>query len=214
METFSILIVICEWAAFSAWAVHYRQAWEQKYRLFPVYLGTLACTELANLLFWKSDNSLTNIIVNHFNVPLQFIFWYWFLIYEIKTKRRNIFWTFGFIYLSFYIAERCSVFVRPVNFDSFSYGIGILFLIAAIIMRIRVFFRWEQVISYQRTVIFWILIALILYYIGSFPYQNFRNYFWNVKKHYELAYLLHYISLALNCIMYLLFAFSARWKIR
>lgn len=213
MRTEHILIVSCEWIAFLAWVFNYARLKEPKYRVFVFYLGFLAGTELANLLLWRSNSSPTNWIVNHVNVPVQFFFWYYFLLYKYDKNRRIVFYSFVVLYAAAYVSEQVQLFTKPVNFDSFSYGIGVLLLLSAIVIAIKDFFWSEKVARYQRETIFWMLIGLTVYYMGSFPYQLFKNYFWSDPKMYDRAYLLYYTSGGLNCIMYLFFAYSVRWKI-
>jgi drug/metabolite transporter (DMT)-like permease len=213
MRIDAIILVLCEIIAFTFWAINYKKIKEVKYKLFTFYLGIIAFTELANLLFHSSNGGFTNFVIMHLIIPLQFIFYYYFLLYKEKTKKTKLLLsTFSVIYICFFIAERMNLLVAPVNFDSLSYGVGNLFLIAAIIISLKIIFTESNVIEFNKNSFFWIIMGLIVFYIGSFPYQNFRNYFWSKPSYNNLAYTLHYLSQAFDSIMYLLFAYAVKWK--
>jgi hypothetical protein len=209
-----IIVAVCELIAFIPWAINFKKLKEIKYKLFTLYLGLIVAGELANIFFHKSDESWSNILVMHFMVPVQFIFLFYFLIYNPQNKLKLLAAIFTIIYLSFFIAERLNFFIRPTNFDSLSYGVGALLLIAAIIIAIVNIFKSGNPMEYNQNTLFWIIMGLIIYYIGSFPYQNFRNFFWSTPSYGNTAYFLHYLSQAFNCIMYLLFAYSVKWEIK
>jgi hypothetical protein len=209
MKTVIIIIVILEWAAFLAWLFHYKKNLACKHKLLTGYLGFLAITELLNLLFHNGDNSITNIIVMKINVPLQIVFLLFFLLFE---KYKKIFFCFSIIYLTLYCLEEINV--LPINsiFKSFSYGIGNLLLITALLISVYQFLYSEKVLAFYTYADFWIIIGLIIYYIGSFPYYNFNNYLWAEKARHNLAYNLYYTTQALNCFLYFIYTFAAKWK--
>ena len=213
MRLDSILVAACELTAFASWAVNFKKFRELKNKLFTVYLSIIVVTELANIFFATSINSLYNIIVTHFNVPMQFIFLFYFLVYKPKKINRVIVILFTAIYLAFFITERLNFFVRPANFDSLSYGVGCLLLISSILIAIINIFKFDDPLAYNQNTLFWIIMGLIIYYIGSFPYQNFRNFLWSHDSYTNTTYLLHYLSQTFNCIMYLLFAYAVKWKL-
>ena len=74
-------------------------------------------------------------------------------------------------------------------------------------------FNASNFVKHNQTTKFWIMMGLIIFYVGAFPYQNFRNFLWSNPDYYRMAYFLHYLSQAFSCIMYLSFAYSVKWKI-
>lgn len=207
----SVIVVLCELVAFLSWAIYYKSIRENKLKLFTFYLAVIACIELLNLLF-NATTIWANALVLYVNIPLQFLFWIYFLIYRTGKSSAFTAVAFMFIYLFFFVSERLHFFLLPVNFDSFSYGIGNLLLIVSVIMALINIFKTGNPVIFNQTVVFWILIGLIIFYIGSFPYENFRNFFWSKPSYYKMAYFLHYLSQVFNCIMYLLFAYAVKWK--
>jgi hypothetical protein len=209
----AIAVVVCELIAFASWVVNYTRIKELKYKLFAFYLGIIAIIELLNLLY-DLPTAWPNMLVLYVNVPLQFCFLFYFLLYKRGGKKAILPVVFMCVYLFFFLTERYHFFTLPVNFDSLSYGIGNLLLIAAIVILLADIFRNNDPVVYNKTPLFWILIGLIIFYIGSFPYHNFRNFFWSQKSYYQTAYFLHYTSQVFNCMMYLLFAYAVKWKIK
>ncbi len=213
MRLDSVFVAACELTALAFWTVHFKKIKELKYKIFTGYLGIIVITELANILFSNSDYSWYNQIVMHFNVPMQFIFLFYFLVYQPKKLNRIIVLAFAGIYLGFFLTERLNFFGRPDYFDSLSYGVGCLLLICSILIAITNIFKFADPLAYNQNTFFWIIMGLIIYYMGSFPYQNFRNFLWSHDAYTRTAYLLHYVSQTFNCIMYLLFAYAIKWKL-
>lgn len=206
------LVVTCELIAFITWILYFSRWKEIRYKLFTIYLGIISVSELLNLLFSLSDNSVWNIWVLHVNIPIQFIFLMYFLLYGKNRKHNFILALFIGIYIFFFVMERLHIFVLPVNFDSMSYGIGNLLLTVSLIIALLSLFRQNDPQAYNHPMLFPIIAGMIVFYLGSFPYQNFRNIFWGNPAYYKTGYFLHYLSQAFNCIMYLSFAYSVKWK--
>jgi hypothetical protein len=202
-------IVALEWLAFFAWLFQYKKNQASKYTLLTGYLGFLAITELLNLCFHNGDTGITNLIVMKINVPLQIVFLLYFLLTE---KYKKLFFSFSIIYLFLYCLEETTILPNNSVFKSFSYGIGNLFLIVALLIAVYQFLYSSKVVSFYSYADFWIIIGLIVYYIGSFPYYNFQNYLWAEKSRYNLAYTLYRITQILNCLLYLTFTFASKWK--
>lgn len=211
MRIDSAIVVLCELIALASWGMHYKSIQERKLKLFTFYLSVISCIELLNLLL-NSTTIWANALVLYVNIPLQFLFWIYFLIYRPRKFSAIAAIIFMLIYFFLFAAERLHFFSLPVNFDSFSYGIGNLLLIISIIIALTNIFKTNNPLVFNQTPVFWILIGLIIFYIGSFPYENFRNFFWSNPSYYKMAYFLHYLSQVFNCIMYLLFAYAVKWK--
>lgn len=207
------LVVLCELIAFVTWLVRYRSNTALRHKLFTVYLGILAISEALNFLLSTQAKDILNLWILHVNIPLQIIFLIYFLLYDSGKKINLLPLLLSGIYIFFYTMERLHVFVLPVNFDSMSYGVGNLLLIAAVIIALVNIFRQSNIVEYNHNTQFWIIIGIVVFYIGSFPYQNFRNQFWANPAYYNTAYAMHYLTQAFNCIMYLLFAYSVKWRI-
>ncbi len=214
MRIDSILVVCTEWLAFSAWLFNYSKLTERKYKLLTLYLGIVAIVELLNLLLNTGDNSWSNILVMQVVMPLEFVFFINFLLYDISTKHQVASILFTILFLVVFILERLNFFPPPVYFDSVSYGSGTLLLIVSIIILLLEIFKKENTIPYNQTPIFWILTGLMLFYIGTLPYNNFRNFYWPKPTFHKLASFLHYLTQTICCILYLLFAYSVKWKIK
>jgi hypothetical protein len=213
MKIDSLTGVVCEGIAFAAWAIQYKGLKEGKLKLFTIYLGIIWTTEMANLIFWISNESLTNIIVNNFNSLLQFIFFFYFFLVEDR-KNKSVFIILSLLLLTVFCVEKGGWTVSPLYFPSLAFGCGSLLLTGVIIYKTIFYFNNPKQYTYNINLYHIIFIGVILFYVGGFPYQNFRNYFWSHKSMYPTAYLLHYITQFFCYCMYLLFALSIKWRIK
>jgi hypothetical protein len=212
MKVFSFFVVLCEWISFVCWASVYKKLTLLKDKLLVFYLGLIAATELLNFLFSDKLDDFLNYTIRYFIIPMQFVFLLFFLLYSPHKKKNILMSVFILTYIFFFIVENVRLFVLPVNFDSLSYGIGNLLLIISLIIALMDIFNELNFTAVNQHSTFLIYAGLIIFYIGSFPYENFRNYFWSKPSYYNTAYFLHYLSQAFNCIMYLMFAYAVKWK--
>lgn len=213
MRIEAIIVVITEWVACIAWLLCISKTTTRHYKFLAIYLLIIASTELMNLLFSKSHTDIFNIVIVHFNVPLEILFWIYFLLATTKSRLNQLFFLFfSVIYLFVFILDRTHIITKPLYFDSWSYGIGNLLLLVSVVLAMMNYFKSKEVLIFTQSSFFWIVLGLLVYYGGSFPYQNFRNFLWGNKMYFEKAYFLHYLSQAFNCIMYLLFAYATKWK--
>jgi hypothetical protein len=205
-----ILIVVgSELIAALAWIYHYRRLRERRFKFLAIYLCIIVGIEIVNLLL---QSAFTAGMVDYFNIPLGLIFFICFLLPGPPKRERLIAAVFIALYMACFIAERLHLLLPPVNFDSLSYGVGNLLLIVALVMAIIKIFRGKDLEAHDQRMLFRVILGLMIFYIGSFPYENFRNYLWSNRSYWPTAWVMHYTSQVFACLMYLMFAYALRWK--
>ncbi len=210
----AIIIVVAEWIALICWAIHFKKDIGKKNKLFTLYLFVIAIFELLNLVFGGIKFRPLNFIINHLIVPIEFVFLYFFLLWKTTPFNDRLAVFFSSFYIFYFVLDRTSFIGKQHFFDSLSYGIGCLFLISAVVIRTIYLLKLDEVLHFTKTSLFWIILGIAIFYLGSFPYHNFRTYLWSNSQYHSLAYLLHYTSQTFCAIMYLLFAYAAKWIVK
>jgi hypothetical protein len=212
MRADQIAVVTCECIAFVMWLTHAQKAGKVKYKYFTAYLGIIFLCELANLIAMYLNYTSFNNLILFFAVPLQIIFLITFLIFKRTKQKVLLTSTLIGIYVLAFIAEFIGAdTLKNTSFTSFSYGVGNLVLIVAVLASISAFIKANQNVDFYKTPYFWIMLGVVIFYVGAFPYYNFRVFLWGEKQYHSIAYFLHYTSQTFNCIMYLMFGYAAKW---
>lgn len=214
MRIDAISIIITEWIAVVCWALRFNKYQDVKNKVFTLYLTMIAIVELANLLFGGLKYRPLDFFVIYFVVPIEFLFLFYYLLWQTNKKNSLVAILFAAVYLIFYVLDRIQLFEAKTLFDSLSYGVGCLFVILSIVLASRNFFKQGEVLNFTKSSMFWVLIGVTIFYLGTFPYHNFRTYLWTNKQYHSLAYILHYVSQSFCAIMYLLFAYAAKWIVK
>jgi hypothetical protein len=214
MQIDAIIVLACEWIAFLCWAINFKKVKETRYKLFTIYLGIIAFAELLNYFFRNTGKGWTNWVNVHVIVFIQFVFFIWFLLYNKNENSKRIALLLITIFCTGFVIDMKDAGIHTILFSSLSFGIGSLLLLISIIIALYQMFNKPTTAEHDQTTKYCIIMGLIIFYIGAFPYQNFRNYFWGNAAYYKLAYFMHYLSQVFNCIMYLAFAYSVKWKIK
>ena len=143
-------------------------------------------------------------------IPVEFLFLFWLF---DKTFKHNPYKRLPLIcagiYLSGLLTDVVYFAKHRFPFYSFSYSIGNLLLLILILRFFILLINSDAVLTYRRNMMFWICAGLLIYYLGSLPYYGLRNTF--VLKYHNLYAIYNYITLVLDCLMYLMFSFSFIW---
>jgi len=181
------------------------------WKWFPFYLAIICAVELTgDFLNYREEYIVKNIIYNNFSIPLEFLFFYW-LYYKYASGRKSkhlvIFGTL--VYLTSIILDQ--VYFKDTNyfFDSFSYSIGNMVLLVAIISFFIQFSKGNEIIHFKSSMIFWVSLGALIFYLGSLPFFGFYNLLF--KKHRQIFIFYSYIMYICNWIMYSLFTVAFIW---
>ena len=147
---------------------------------------------------------------NYLVIPIEFLFLIWFLFsYMQGRKIMYLCILFSFIGIGSQVVDIGLLKDGVFFFSSFSYIICTLLLLITILLFVWQFIQTNSHLHYDKYFVFWVALASLIYYLGSFPLFAFYNYLYNTEK--DAFYIYWYISMALNMFMYLLFSIALIW---
>ncbi|PKV50789.1 hypothetical protein ATE84_2856 [Aquimarina sp. MAR_2010_214] len=173
------------------------------WKWFSIYLIFIVLQEI----IWLGKRSFLGLIDRDYfayvGIPIQFLFFYWLYAYK-SLKLKKIFWIFSFVYLvnlplKLFIEENDQVY-------SINVGVGTILLSILVILEFFKQIKNENILQFWQNKMFYINVGVILYYIGTLPFQVFFDYLKDNNKTI-LDYYYVYFLIA-NCFMYLLFSIS------
>ncbi len=210
-EKFQILLVCCEVVAAVVGLIAWRRITDKRVRAFAIYLIFIAASELFGLYFNEHLMTKANIaLFNYIVIPLEFLFSIWFLYSFMPGKKlKKICIIFSVLSIVSRIIELTFLKDESLFFSSFSYVISSLFLLIIILLFLWQFIKSDKLLQYDSHIDFWVAIAFLIYYLGSFPLWAFYNYLYKTSK--ESFYLYWQIMMCLNMVMYILFATGLIW---
>jgi hypothetical protein len=181
------------------------------WKWFPFYLAIICAVELTgDILNYKEEYDVKNLIYNNFSIPLEFLFFYWlYYRYAAGKKRKQLVILCTSVYIASFIADQ--IYFKHTNFffNSFSYCIGNLALLLAIISFFIQFTNTKEIVRYKSSMIFWVSLGALIFYLGSLPFFGLYNLLY--KEYYEAFVVYSYIMFICNWLMYLLFTVAFIW---
>lgn len=173
----------------------------------PIYLLVLTVSEIVSYMAAKYGFAQVNVVMAQLLMPFEFLFVFWFITRFLPFRKRNVFFCVLFLLYSGSVLAEQWYFKRQINvFRSFSYSVGNILLVFAIIAFFLNFSASEQILEFKKSAIFWMATGFIVFYLSTFPYYALFNYWWAEKI--DFAYQYFYANMVANCFMYALFSYS------
>lgn len=181
------------------------------WKWFPFYLAIICAVEITgDVLNYNQTYEIKNVIYNNFSIPLEFLFFYWLYYKYASGKRRKLLVVLCItVYVISFVLDQ--LYFRNTNFyfNSFSYCIGNMVLLVAIISFFIQFSTSNEIIHFKRSMIFWVSLGALIFYLGSLPFYGLYNLLY--KKYFEVFVFYSYIMYVCNWIMYSLFTVAFIW---
>jgi hypothetical protein len=181
---------------------------------FVVYLGFIVCGEFATnyLHYYAHHGDKVNKIENYLIIPLEFLFLYWLYYKHAKSLRSKLLIIVcSLIYIGSFIADQYFFQGKKFIFDSFSYCMGNMLLLVVIISFFTSFSKTDEILHYQSSMIFWVSLGAIVFYLGTMPYFGLIHLLYD--KYRTIFNYYTYLMFAFNWLMYLLFIIGfIKWK--
>ena len=170
---------------------------------FPYFLLLLFLGETVGYYLGKNGaNSASSNLYIYFLLPVQILFYIWFIAIKALRKPKIAIGLIGLFTLQFlleiFIGEGGSGDVRT---KSYSFG-GILLSILILLFILKLT-RGDMVITFYQNPYFWICIGVAVYYTVAFPFFTYYNTLLNGYK--RVFYVYRSITYHLSFSMYLLF---------
>jgi len=179
-----------------------------KYFLFSIWF--IVITEFSyKFLFYKvfdQDIRIVKIVVNTYTV-IQFSFyilWYRYLV-KNPLKRRTLLWFFILFIIAF---ATISAFLQEFDkiTQSYTYAIGVILLISTIVIYFMDVLSGEFILRFERSVMFWFSLGLLLFHVPFMPFQFIAEYY-NFNSNIYIV-----ILFGLNLIMHSCFVYGVLWS--
>lgn len=182
------------------------------WKWFVIYLGFIVVLEItAKYIGYVLENiKLNGDLYYFFGLPVQFFFFYW-LFYKWFENRSEKVWPIigAAVYVLAWLAD--FFFLRGIRlwFSSFSYTVGNIVLLVLIILFFLKFINSNEILGYKFSMMFWVCIGLILFYLGTFPFYALRN---TLYLHYKNIFYPYWdTNFVLNYLMYIFFTLTFIW---
>ena len=211
VKLFQHLLYYCEGLALLAGIIAWKFITDKKIKAFVLYLlFIIICEQTGAHLTRLGLKPGSAMLYNYLAIPVEFLFAFWFL-YAQSDGRISMGLYIIFSALSILVRVIEFTFLKDEKFffSSLSYIISSFFLLILLLLFLWEFIKTDKLIQYQRHFSFWVAIAMLIYYLGSFPLYAFYNYLYDINK--SVFYLYWEIQMCLNMCMYLLFSAGLLW---
>jgi hypothetical protein len=208
----TMVLNMLEFSACITGFIYWKKIRHSYWRWFPVYLGIIVLTEITAEYFSyaRADYGVNRNIYRFFGIPFEFLFLFWlFHQYFYKTSKTKWPLFSAAVYLICLLVDILYVGKMKLFFDSFSYTIGNMLLLVLLLMFFLKFIKSDEILEYRRSMMFWVCLGLIIFYLGSLPFYGLKTTLYHLDHDFYYLYL--YIQFGLNYLMYILFALSFIW---
>lgn len=195
-------------------AFYYRGQWMTSFwKWLPFYLLFIALAEWGGYWIRISELGKWNPAYYSFIVhPGIFLFLYWlFGQYDRQQGRKNRL-TLPFVALLALACLADYLFFIPKGKEfwlhNFSYLTGVVLLLILLIRFYYFFIFSERILGFKKDIMFWVCTALLVYYLGTFPFFGLRN---TLLSYYDLFLVYWYLQMALATLLYLSLFIFYKW---
>lgn len=201
------VLLITELAACIIGFLQWKKLKQSYWKLFPFYLAFINIAEWTGRLLKGAPQIFWFTLIV---IPIEFLFFFWLFSKQPEFKGKKVLHQlFAGIYLFALLIEKVFMNEAKLWFTSFSYSIGNILLVVLIIRYLLAFINSDAILHYKKSMMFWVSIGLLIFYLGSFPFFALRNTLY--ANYRELFWIGQISQLALNCIMYLTFCLAFIW---
>lgn len=181
------------------------------WRWFPFFLLFLSVAEsIAVYISFALKYFELNRAIYRVVVSVEFIFFFWLFIQYLKPYgRTKLIYIVLAIYVLSLAADLLYFIKEKYFFSSFSYSVGNILLLVVIAYFLLNFIKSNEIINYRTSMMFWVAVGLLIFYLGTFPFHAFRN---TLILHYKsMFYTLWRINFIPNYLMYISFILAFLW---
>lgn len=214
MQLLEKLLFFSEFIALIAGLTSWKTISDKKVKAFVLYIAVIVISEQIGYYLGRSNYRYVNMMfMNYLVIPLEFIFLYVFFYMHLQGRMaKNICLFFSVTSILVRILEFTLLKGSKYIFSSLSYVVSDFFLLIILMIFLWQFINSDKLLNYHRHFVFWVSIALLVFYLGTFPLYTFYNFLY---KEHEVSFNLYWqIMMCLNIFMYLSFAAGLIWTNR
>jgi hypothetical protein len=182
--------------------------WKNSYlKWFVLYLCIIVVSETCNRMI----NIKSGTGVNYFTltiVPVELLFINWFFYKTLPPGKKSVVVIGSAVYIISWLMENTFFTGTGYYFRSLSYTAGNLFIVVYTILCFIEFVNSNKILTYKKSVVFWIVLGMLVFYIGTFPFYGLYN---ELAKNLDIFYPVAWLAISLNYCMYLLFTIGFIW---
>jgi hypothetical protein len=207
-----LAVTLCELLAAVSGFVYWNKIRDSYWKWFPFFLLIIFITEVVAiyLSFGLKRNDLNVYLYGYFGIPLQFLFYCWLIAQYLKPYKERKWPLFGAaIYVASWIVDMAYLSAYKFVFTSFSYTVGNVVLLVLIILFFVKFINSEDILKYKLSMMFWVCLGLLVFFLGTFPFYALRNTLYSDFR--KVFYVYHDVNFVLVDIMYILFCIAFIW---
>lgn len=195
-----IYIFLLQICLFSSLTIYFRNKQDLYLRLFPLFLLVTDVTELINIDL--GERQATNVINYNLFISFEFCFYLFTLLRIISNKRARK--TVGVFFGLFLLFALYNFFFGQMKaFNSRTYLVGALLVVASCIYYFFELFHLTQSVNLTRQSAFWICTGLLFFYACTLPFFGLVS-FYNKAPHIIIANM-RSIIYVLNILLYSFF---------
>lgn len=202
---FLILLHLCEITS-ALVSLFYFKKFRKGGQYFSMYLCFIVLAELIGFaLKYQPVRNYNTYFFSFFVIPIEYIFFYWFLIYT-SFQKKYYWFSLGMsiVYIASIVIEH--YYKKDFAFLSLSYVMGAIGMLLSVLINFSFHLHYKHIHEIKTEPTNYISIGLLIFYIGTFPYFGMKNYLYT---HYiNVCIVYTHVSLVFNCLMYCMFTYS------
>ncbi|MEP7237457.1 MAG: hypothetical protein ABI685_06325 [Ferruginibacter sp.] len=185
--------------------------WKNSYfKCVPVYLVILVLCECVGYYYGSNKNyeAVKNLYML-FVIPMEFSFVCWLFYKNLPSRFRKIILVLWLLYLVFLVLDNIVFNNGNYIFMSLSYTVGNTIILILVLMYLIGLTISEDILTFNKDIMFWISAGLLIFYLGTFPYYGLYNI---MAQKYMVSFINYtWVMIFLNYSMYLLFTIGFIW---
>lgn len=209
----SIGVIISETIAAIAGISQHRKLSDSLWSYLTYYLIWICTLEWIGWLsrLWNKMD-FNSRLYNYVSIPSEYLFFLWLLSQLIRSRKQKVLVVPEYSILIYVIAWFFDHFYfskQTYTFQSFSVTVGSILMVVLIIVYLYQIVASDYILSFAKTIEFWVILGIISYYLLSLPYYGTYNTLTQNYKHiFEIYQVIVY---CLSICMYLLFTVGFLW---
>jgi hypothetical protein len=185
------------------------QKWKGSFfKWFPIYLLLIVCLEVMHQVFAYHKLFGASVFMYDITIPIEILFISCFFSQLLNKRSRKITVLGAISFALAFTAEKFLMQQQGYFFQSLSYTVGNLFILAYLILYFIELTRGSQLLQFKKLSSFWFASGMLIFYLGTFPFYGLYN---ELAKDIGFFIKIAWVATFLNYCMYLFFIIGFIW---
>jgi hypothetical protein len=183
--------------------IYWKKLKHSHFKFFPIYLLLIFIGEVVAYFLNKHGYLKEKTMLYDFMIiPLEFLFFHWLYYKTFDKTGKRIVVACSVIYISTVCLEKLFLKDLKTIFMSLSYSIGNITFLIIVLKYFISLVKSDKILNFKVDFLFWVSVAILVFYLGTFPYFGLRNVL--IKDYNNIFYDYTWVMIFLNYTMYLL----------